>query len=50
MKDLPGKYYATSGNMGKLAGPSRQEKETKDLEERQMKEVWQKVSMVKQLK
>ena len=49
-KDVKGQHYATSGNLGKMAGPSYHDHLKKTRDAQQMKEVWHKVNAVKQLK
>ena len=46
-KDVEGVHYATSGNLGKMAGPLRQEFLQKQSDTRQMKEIWLKTNTVK---
>ena len=49
-RDLNSNDYATIGNIGKMAGPTRESQNIKDNEIVKMKEVWQKTKIVKQLK
>ena len=41
-REIKGQHYATSGNLGKLEGPTQKEHDRKESEMLQMKEVWQK--------
>ena len=49
-RDVQGTHYATSGNLGKMAGPGFQDYHKKSDDAEKMMEVWQKTNMVKQLK
>ena len=46
-KDLDQQHYATSGNLGKMAGPTRHEHLKKERDLVVMKEVWQQANVVK---
>lgn len=50
LRDVTGAHFATSGNVGKMAGPSRHAFLQKEHDEAAMKEVWQRASEVMKLK
>ena len=48
-KDLS-QHYATIGNIGKVAGPTREEVESKSRQATMMKEIWEKTAKVARIK
>lgn len=49
-KDLTHEHYATIGNIGKVAGPTRAEVENKARQFGLMKEIWDKTAKVARIK